>query len=692
LAAVVIVLVLIALGGSRVSVTLDEPVDVASFNVFLESGWYVNPEVDRTDPLADASSNVFVYGPAIYSLAHVGFAGLSDFGARPAELSAGEQQTRKAVLVGLLGLAVAAMTWAMTLVTRRVWMGFVAGALLSAVPVFSGHAMFNMKDFPPAAGLVMIISGCISLSDSLSRLKKTKLLVGLGLISLGVFVAVGTRPAFILIVGVVAALTVLFNWLLDLRSHGTAWPRPAIGVVVALGLGYLALLILYPNLFGRPVSLLKGALNQASGFPWGGFTLTAGELAPNRPGLLYVFQWIGVQVPLVVTGFALIGGVWSLWFWFRCWRSRVSEGCAKGRLGLIGSSLWIVVFVGILATVVASNPVLYNGIRQLLFVLPALVFLAAFGLWKSVRIIYRRWGSGWAVGLVAGFLLLGVAIPTASHFRLFPYSYAGLNVLTMPQGIDGRWETDYWGVSSGELRTTAQAAKSEGLLPTSFSYPPDYCDEASYSGRWKEPGGSSDSTVESEAYYFCQVRTWGRNTPPEGCSVGWAVQRPQFWRQSTMSLIAKCPFTAAESPSNGIDFAVQSQDARLQSEAEPFLLWGWQISPELGIYSNSDSVGLGIELPTELRMTNLELDLDLKVDLPGGAPLEVMIRANGEEIGELRFTDDSKEQNARINIPAQVADRREGDLMVIRIDRIGSDEASGSSMFLFPKQLKLSAN
>ena len=155
-----------------------------------------------------------------------------------------------------------------------------------------------------------------------------------------------------------------------------------------------------------------------------------------------------------------------------------------------------------------------------------------------------------------------------------------------------------------------------------------------------------------------------------------------------MSLIAKCPFAAAESPDDGIDFAVESQEGKLQSPAEPFLLWGWQISPDLGIYSNSDSVGLGVKVPPALRMKDLELGLDLKADFPDGAPLKVMIRANGEPLVDVEFDEQSKERNVQVSIPAKIVDRSENDLLVIRIDQL---DGEGEPIFVFPQRLTLRA-
>lgn len=682
------VLVLVGLGSSQVSLTLDESVDVESFNVFLESGWYVHPGVDLADPIRDSSSNVFVYGPVVHNIAHFLYELNRNEPSEVASLSTEEQQTRKLVLLSLLALAVASMTWSLVLATRRLWLGLLGGAVLAAIPVFSGHAMFNIKDFPPAAGLVMVISGVVSLTFPRDRRWLVRYSIGAALIGIGLLASVGTRPAFILIAGLLGVVGIVASALVGMRagiSLRSQWRTP-LGIGIGFTLGYLLLVLQYPKLFTQPISLLSGSLNQTSGFPWGGFTLTAGELASNRPGVVYVIQWVGVQVPLIVTVFALVGAVWSVWLWVRLLSTSGSRLTENNEAALVGSILWMTVGFGIPLVVAVTDPVLYNGIRQLLFILPAFAFLSVIGLWFLMKSVKVRWGPRLTIGLAITFALLGVALPVLGQFRLFPYSYTGMNTLAVRDGIDGRWETDYWGVSTGELRRTGIEAKEQGLLPSWFFYPPDYCGDASYAGRWKESAGVDQSVIGGEASYFCQVRTWGRNTPPEGCEVGWAVKRPQLWRTSTMSLVAECPFSAGLLPEGGVSFAIESNDGVFTSPAEPFLLWGWQLSPDLGAFSISDSVGMGVRIPPSYRMRDLQLEMQLMADFPSEQPLTVMFRANGEPLGVVKFTDQIKEQLLTFRIPAQVVDRSGTDVLVIRIDQISGEE---QPMFLFPQSLDL---
>ena len=694
-----VILILIGLsvaGGRTVAVTTDEPAHVDMYNTYLESGWYTTEVPSEADDvIADEKSYVLVYGPLVHEISHVIAVSLGIEESKRASLNTGSQEVRRGVLAAMLVLGVIAMIWAGRIGTGRWSWGLLGGAFLVAIPVLSGSAMFNVKDLPAAMGLTLLITGLMTaFKGTRQRSWGTQAVASLA-IAAGWTFTLGSRPALALIVIGVVGIAILAGVVILARTRGsatTASPRTALAsLFVGSALGYVLLLILYPKLFEQPIRIIFGSLNSASEFGWGGFTLMAGDRVSSQPGWSYIPLWVFAQAPLYLLAAAITGITVML----IAWLTLVKRGELLSHVNaayMLGATLWVAITIGIPVVLIPTDPFLYNGLRQVLFILPGLSFLALLGtwwVWCWLRESDRRVAS---TVLVTAAVIAGLVFPSVAQLRLFPYSYAAYNSAIVLAGIDGRWETDYWGASLNELRSTAQEARDMGDLPPYFFAPPDFCDEADYAGRWKEPDGSTTAALDGEASFFCQVRTWGRNTPPEGCSVGWAVQRPQFWQQSTMSLIAKCPFTAAESPDNGIDFAVQSQDAGLESEAEPFLLWGWQISPELGIYSNSNSVGLGIELPTELRMTDLELDLALKADLPDGVPLEVMIRANGEAIGDLRFTDESKEQTARIDIPAQVVDRRENDLMVIRIDRIGSDEASRSSMFLFPEQLKLSAN
>lgn len=691
-ASIVLVLCLTVLGGRTVAVTTDEPAHVDMYNTYLESGWYTTDvPADDFAALKDANSYVLVYGPLVHDVAHRVSVGLGLEEAGTATLNSGSQAVRRGVLALLLAFGAAALSWAGRLATGRWSWGLMGAAFLVSMPVLSGSAMFNVKDLPAAMGLALMVAGLMAaMSPANQRPRGTRLFSVLA-ITAGWIFTLGSRPALALILlGIIGVAAVV---LIALTARGqNLVARSDVGRAVASiaagsALGYSLLLLLYPKLFSQPLSIVLGSFSSASTFGWGGFTLMAGNQVPSQPGWTYIPIWVSVQTPLFLLLTAGIGVAVTTVAWGFLLRSGALVRNVNP-IFMMGATVWSSITIGVPLLLAPTDPYLYNGLRQVLFILPGIAFLALVGTWWLRTELQERDRRVATALVVVAAVLGGVALPILGQLRLFPYSYAGFNSLTSIRGIDGQWETDYWGASTAELSTSALKAREAGLLPESFSYPPDFCNEAGYSGRWKEVSETSEAVVDGEASFYCQVRTWGRNTPPEECEVGWSVERPQLWRQSTMSLIAKCPFGAGPVPEGGINFAVESRDGVLESPAEPFLLWGWQISPDLGIYSNSDSVGLGLRLPSSFRMRDLALELDLKVDLPDETPLGIVIRANGVPVGEVQFSEESKEQNLEFRIPAQVVDRSENDLLVIRIDEMNGTEVP---MFLFPQEMKLTA-
>lgn len=687
-----IVLSLVVVGGWQSALTTDEPAHVDMYNTYLESGWYTTEvPADDSEALEDVNSYVLVYGPLVHEVAHQLSVGLGFEEAAFATLNEDVQTVRRGVLAVMLTLGAVAMVWIGRAATGRLSWGLLGGAFLVAMPVLSGSAMFNIKDLPASMGLTLVVAGLVaSLNPGDQRSRAAAIFSSLAT-ALGLVFTLGSRPALVLILLGAIGLFVLSVLVLTTRGRNLVARATALrsvaSLAVGISLGYVLLLLIYPKLFSQPTSIVLGSLTSASTFGWGGFTLVAGELVPSQPGWTYIPLWLVAQTPLFILLAACVGAAVATFSWAFFTRSRRLPRTVNPTF-MVGATVWGGITIGIPLLLIPTDPYLYNGLRQVLFLLPGLAFLALFGTWWTWRELQERDRRVAPALLVGAAVVGGVALPILGQLRLFPYSYTGFNSFASIGGIDGRWETDYWGASTAELSRSAADAREIGLLPEYFYYPPDFCDEASYSGRWKEPNGTSESALDGEAFYFCQVRTWGRNTPPEGCEVGWSVERPQLWRQSTMSLIAKCPFSGGSVPEGGINFAVESKDGVLQSAAEPVLLWGWQLSPDLGVYSNSASVGLGFDVPIDFRMRDLEVEFDLKVDLPDAEPLSVMIRVNGEPLGAAEFDEQSKEQNLRFTIPAQVVDRSENDLLVIRIDEMNGTEAP---MFLFPQELKLTA-
>jgi hypothetical protein len=96
--------------------------------------------------------------------------------------------------------------------------------------------------------------------------------------------------------------------------------------------------------------------------------------------------------------------------------------------------------------IVASGSVLYDGIRHLLFMFPALLALPAVALVVLERDRLRpRVATAVAVGAV-----VVVAASLFAAVQWAPYAYAYLNPVAGHDKSAMSWELDYWGVSARE--------------------------------------------------------------------------------------------------------------------------------------------------------------------------------------------------------------------------------------------------
>jgi len=301
--------------------------------------------------------------------------------------------------------------------------GLIAAAALAAVPMWTGHAMFNPKDTPVAVGYALMTCAVAGLVVAAGRTGRTRLLstgaACVGMI-LGIALMVGTRPG--MWPGVVAAVAVVVG-LLALARALDRW----LLLSLALGLGgsYLALLKIYPRIFLHPVAMVRVSLDQSVAFPKG-----------HAPGRSYIFERTAIEWPLLLLAFMLVGTVVAAWLSFRLLPKDPRRAVV---FGLVGAQAYALTVAAILTR---SN--LYDGLRQVLFAVPAQAALAAVGIAAALAVGRRRWIRWGVVSFAAAALVL----PTIVQARLFPYQYGYGNVAAELAGADIL--NDNWRVSFRE--------------------------------------------------------------------------------------------------------------------------------------------------------------------------------------------------------------------------------------------------
>jgi hypothetical protein len=188
---------------------------------------------------------------------------------------------------------------------------------------------------------------------------------------------------------------------------------------------------------------LWDSLEVARTYPWdAGPIRTAGQdLRSTDLPWWYVPAWLGAQLPLLTLA-AVTGGTAFLAVRLIRRRRLINTPTA---IPLVPVVLQAIVLP---LTIVGTGAVLYDGIRHLLFMLPALIAIAAVALTVLDRDA-RDAGSRLRALLPLGALVI-VAASLLASIRWAPYAYAFVNPVA-GRDKDGRsWELDYWGVSARE--------------------------------------------------------------------------------------------------------------------------------------------------------------------------------------------------------------------------------------------------
>ena len=359
--------------------------------------------------------------------------------------------------MGLLGVAAIAAVGLSVGILLRSWSwGLVGAALLASIPVWVGHSMFNIKDVPAGAGYALFSAGLVVALASFLRLR-LRIPLAFTLLALGTLVAIGTRPGMWPLLAASALATVVV-WAMSLFVQRSTLGLRRTRWLLSGGLGLLVLMtaVIFSVLFFTEVGReLVDAVTRSLDYPWSKSRRYAGIRVFNRPDALFVFQILLSQLPTFIAALFLLGAVIAAVAFVRA----VIRGSYMGMLAKAFPVFAIQVFVPFLVLAVFS-PVLYDGIRQILFVVPGVAVFAAIGLWGVVRAVSVLFESRRRFKAVVGAVIcIAFVLISVDQIRLFPYNYVYYNEIAQGSGIGGAWETDYWDSSFREAIDGAVVAE-----------------------------------------------------------------------------------------------------------------------------------------------------------------------------------------------------------------------------------------
>lgn len=386
------------------------------------------------DKRAFEFSNLFYYGGG-FDLA----ASILD---RFAATDLFESRRLMGAIVGIAGLVV---VWRLA---RRI-AGPIAGAaalvLLVITPLYYGHMFINAKDTPFAVAMIFLLYTFVRAFDEYPRPKPmTIVLFG---IALGLLI--GTR-----VIGGIAVLfagTGLAVYLLaEARKLGF---RPAatraatlVGyLALSLPLAYAVMAIVWPWAVQSPLNPLK-AIAYYSNFwekPWRELYDGMQIMIPQMPRT-YLPKLYLLKIPEIVGAFAIAGTAGSLVMIFR----GLGTPAKRASLALLVAAALLPIILTVL-----TRPVLYNGVRHFLFVLPPLAVLGGVAVAYLFEKLneYRRTAA--FAGAAAFALVVGVSV--VDMIRIHPYQYALFNqVAGGVRGASDRYMLDYWALGFKEASET----------------------------------------------------------------------------------------------------------------------------------------------------------------------------------------------------------------------------------------------
>lgn len=671
-------------GGFKIGISSDEPTHVMRMQNYFDSGWYLTSTQLIDGVPAESASDKYVYGPLVALLGHAVnvLLGNEELGTVLSTPEAYAARHLTVGIFGILGLFVVGIT-SKTLFKSWRW-GVLAASLLAAIPLWTGHAMFNIKDTPVATGYSLTTLGLIFLAQPNTLSVTKQRLISQFILTLGIVITLGTRPGMwpILLASIIFMLgstLLLSSKIYELKTGFNFFLHRLALVFKSVLIAFLILLIMYPKAFSSPLSLLSQSASSSSNYElWNGWTVTAGVGHAQPPSWWYLPAWITNQLPILIIILFFIG----ITYWLM--QSELIHAknirVPTNVYVLIGVSLVVVqAILAPLAAIVLQSR-LYSGFRQLLFIVPAWSLLATVGVWYLAKtknsISFLRATCAGALSFATA---LSLVLPTIDQIRLFPYNYAYFNELASTQTINNRWATDYWFLSSREIASLINSKEPfvcfnplvlgrNSLTDPAIGYPLrpfQDCLRAPQIAPYLKNLSTKVSTLDLMPYGYWYVREnqFGYNIP-SNCSLADEVSRPLRGQNLMLSYIARCEMIFEQ-------YLLPETNDSTEINKK-FLLDGWSILEGNSIWSIGEFARIGITLPKVLQENNLILKISGQHFTSNGKNKIVKIYVNNILMSE-KVQIDIKKSKIEINIliPKSVSDDLGSGRLLIKVETLG---------------------
>jgi hypothetical protein len=425
-------------GVGQIGIQSDENLHLNRLANYIEFGWYL-PTVFLQDGIPKMTldyGRINSYGPVFSLLQHVlNIAiGLETWGNPSNSSMAYEMRHYATVFISIVaGIALAS---AFLFSTRSLLIAVSFFAILQSLPLWSSYSMFAIKDIPVAAGYTIFTAGLIINWFCKSRPAYFYASI---LIIIGVILSVGTRTA----IWLPLALTILMSITLIILFQKDKLPLHSAFIIASFFTGILFVLLVNGNYWSSPFNFFFSSVSYSSNFEaWKGLTLTDGKLLPAKPGPSYLPLWIFGSTPIMIALLSLLGIIYTFLIAFKfLFKTPSCVGTKEASLGMIIPGILLSSqFLGLPAAGIVLDSVMYAGMRQHLYVLPAIAGLAVIG---------SFWNTSSKQMLASGILVIICLTFTARQtLPLHPYQFIYKNAFAQP--VNDKWETDMHWISARE--------------------------------------------------------------------------------------------------------------------------------------------------------------------------------------------------------------------------------------------------
>ena len=420
-------------GATKVGVSTDEPYYVEATENYLNYGWYLpDGYLEEFKNRELEHPNTYVYGPIPDVLSHKVNVYLGNEEKNVLSVNAASYQVRH-VIISFLFIGFCAITYfVIYTITKSHKFSLLAVVILLSIPELVGHSMFNQKDVSVAIGVTLF-------TYSLILVNIKRYLSGIFVGVLGITLSLGSRPGIWILIMVLLIGFLVFNLFVN-SSWAKLIKEFSIAVVTIL-ISIIILIWLYPNLFSNFFGLFIKSFTNSSKYWAFHDTLTNGRIEKYPISKFYISDWLITELPIFLLAAFFIS---TIFFVYQILSFK------KNSQDLVINLFGYLLLIQILAIPIyifffGSN--LYSGLRQILFIFPAIGLIIALALYCADLKLKDS-----LVKVFASFGFYGyLALISYEQSQIFPFSYAYVSEVRTLDEVNGNWPTDFWRLSYREL-------------------------------------------------------------------------------------------------------------------------------------------------------------------------------------------------------------------------------------------------